>query len=211
MFHLGQFRIVLLAALAFLLITPAHADTYKIVYEGYSQHEDFYGIDIIGDYVVDLSYDASFGLIPQCDPHAAGCYASYYVGSTGPTYTYTPPALDYDDGSPCTSILFPGFLPDKGVCNNGHTVVGGMIGPFGSFNVWDGPDPIADLLLPYATFDGGYMDSYGDVVFIDGHDDKLIAAYDLTSTRPAPEPNTLILLGTGCLSLLGATRRLTRR
>jgi hypothetical protein len=70
--------------------------------------------------------------------------------------------------------------------------------------VFDGPD-VSDV-ISYGTFDGGHINANGDAVFIDGFADELIFAQDLT-TAATPEPNSLILFGTGCLSILGTLRR----
>ncbi len=210
---LGKSRLALATALAILPLTqaPALADTYQITFVLHTQDEAFVGIDDAGDYVVNLTNGISISGPPgPCGAGASTCFETVYSGSSTPVYTTTAPILTYDNGTPCAPTLFSGLTPQKGVCNNGHTVVGGMGGATDSFGVWDGPDPIADLLLFGATFDGGYMNASGDVVFIDGHDDELIAATDLSSPRPIPEPGGLLLLGTGFLSFIGAIRRRIR-
>jgi hypothetical protein len=94
----------------------------------------------------------------------------------------------------------------KGVCNNGHEIYGGIYGNI--LGVWTGPDPIADLLLNPGSFDGGFINANGDAVFIDGFDDTLISAVDLSTITP--EPDSLLLVGTGGLALLGVLRRFAR-
>ena len=51
------------------------------------------------------------------------------------------------------------------------------------------------------------MTSNGNAYFIDGLNNTLDVALDLTSLNAVPEPSTLALAGTGLLSLLGAVRR----
>ena len=105
--------------------------------------------------------------------------------------------------------------PLKAVCNNGHEIFGGYYFPpvpnpslpnDGELQgVWTGPNVTTDYLGP-ESFDGGFINSRGDAVFIDGLDDDLIFALDDT-TSAVPEPASLILLATGCLSSLVLSRR----
>jgi hypothetical protein len=75
--------------------------------------------------------------------------------------------------------------------------------------VWAGPDN--DLtLLSNGTFDAGFINSNGDAVFIDGFDDTLVFADDVT-TKPIPEPAGWLLLGTGGIICLSALRRKASR
>jgi len=50
------------------------------------------------------------------------------------------------------------------------------------------------------------MTANGNAFFIDGADDTLDVALDL-STVPTPEPGTLSMLGTGALMVVGTLRR----
>jgi hypothetical protein len=52
------------------------------------------------------------------------------------------------------------------------------------------------------------MTANGNVFFIDGALDTLDVAIDL-DTIPAPEPGSLMLLGTGALGMVGMMRRRT--
>jgi PEP-CTERM motif len=115
--------------------------------------------------------------------------------------------LAFDNGTTYSIGLDASFTPQttaNGICNNGHEIFGAFVNGFG---VFDGPDT-SDKFFG-GTFDGGFINANGDAVFIDGHDDELIFAQDLT-TASTPEPSSLFLLGTGCLSLLGTLRRYTR-
>jgi hypothetical protein len=68
---------------------------------------------------------------------------------------------------------------------------------------------VSDVILGAATFDGGHINANGDAVFIDGFADELIFAQDLT-TASTPEPSSLLLFGTGCVSILATLRRYPR-
>ena len=70
---------------------------------------------------------------------------------------------------------------------------------------------------------GGFINGNGDAVFTDSIGNTLIYADDLTppsshqfesnrvsATDPVPEPGTLLLVGTGALSLLTTVRRKLR-
>jgi hypothetical protein len=182
---------------------PATADTYNVTVVAHTQDESFVGIDGNGDFAVNVSNhnDAS-----TCGGHLGDPCFEVFLLSQSPYFTSTAPVL-VDNGSPCTIVLDAGFgqTTPEGICNNGHEIFGALT----TVGVWDGPDP-SDLLLAAGTFDGGaFMNANGDAVFIDGHDDELIFAQDLT-TAATPEPGSLLLFGTGCLSLLGTLRRSKR-
>jgi hypothetical protein len=194
-----------LTILPFTVSAAALADSYQLTVVSMSQHENFFGIDTNGDFVLNRSADA----VNPCGIGYTPCFETFYVGQSSPIVSTSAPALAYDDGTPCSPILFPGFSPSggiHGVCNNGHAISGGSDAAH-LIGVWDGPDPIANLLL-IGSFDGGAMNAKGDAVFIDGFHDTLDSAFDLTTATP--EPSSLILLGTGCLAMLGTFRRFIR-
>ena len=194
-----------LAACSFLILTlfaahPAKADTYQITVVDMTQNENFLGIDDQGDFVVNDSNNASKCGESFGDP----CFEVFLVGQS-PFFTATPPVLAFDNGSPCTIALDASFAPQltaSGICNNGHEIFGAFSNTLG-FGVWDGPDTSDKILI--GTFDGGFINANGDAVFIDGLVDELIFAEDLTTT--IPEPSSLLLFGTGCLTMVGAFRR----
>jgi hypothetical protein len=181
---------------------PAIADTYKVTVVAHTQDESFMGIDGKGDFAVNVSNHNNSS---TCGGHLGDPCFEVFLLSQSPYFTSTAPVL-VGNGSPCTIVLDANFgqtIPE-GICNNGHEIFGAAT----TLGVWDGPDP-SDFLWA-GTFDGGaFMNADGDAVFIDGHDDELIFAQDLT-TAATPEPGSLLLFGTGCLSLLGKLRRSKR-
>lgn len=104
-----------------VMAVPAFADTYSITVVSHTQHENFYGIDGNGTFVVNLTGD-------PVNPCGGGtCFATHY-GTLAPVFSTTAPALAYDNGIACAPVLFPGFSPSgpgNGRCNNGHAISGG--------------------------------------------------------------------------------------
>lgn len=205
---------VLFAVTVFLLsVSSALADTYSINVVANTQNANFYGIDTVGDFVVNVSNSliASGGACGGATG-ASSCFETFYAGNPNAVFSTTAPALNYSDGSSCTV----GVL--SGICNNGHELLGGFLD--NTMGIWTGTDPAADLLA-IGTFEGGVMNELGDAVFIDGSNDTLVAVVDMPTApdyfsknelfsdplQPTPEPKSLMLVGTGLLGLLGLGRR----
>ena len=200
------FAATALIALALVATHPAKADTYKITVVDFYVNENFLGIDDKGDFVVNNLGDNAIkcGGLPG-DP----CFEVFLVGQS-PFFTTTAPVLAFDNGASCTVVLDASFAPQStlpGICNNGHEIFSAF--PSG---VFDGPD-VSDLVLFGGKFGGGFINANGDAVFTEdiyhGFNGELIFAQDLT-TASTPEPSSLLLFGTGCVSILGTLRRYTR-
>jgi hypothetical protein len=179
-----------LAATPFLVPAQVHADTYQIFDLGSTNARDLIGIDNLGQVVI-LNVNT-------------GDYLTYSNGVLVNT-TSTLPSLIYDNGTPCSAPAGFGIPnPSSVVCNNER------IGFDSKFNTNSEPDglysgPISSLTLlePSGSIEPRELNSSGDITWIDGQIEENFEAIDLTT----PEPNSLLLVGTGCVSLLCVLRR----
>lgn len=206
----GYMVAVVLAASVFLFgVVAAFGDSYTVSVVTHTQSENFVGIDADGDFVVNVTNSL---MIPgsSCGGvmGALNCFETYYAGQQSPVFSTVAPGLAWDNGAACTV----GAL--SGVCNNGHELLGGYMG--GLKGVWAGLGSLTEI-LPGGSFDGGYMNSFGDAVFIDGSDDTLVSVMDMPTvgfrslmekSQPVPEPASVWLVGLG---MLASTMLVVRR
>jgi hypothetical protein len=179
-----------LVATLFLVPARVHADTYQLVDLGNDNARSIVGIDTSGQVVI------SNGILFE--------YQTYSNGVVVNT-TSTLPSLTYDDGTPCS--VPSGFalaLSSEVVCNNGRTGFGSRFNPNGDTGgIYTGPVSSLSFFDPAGSTDLAVLNSSGDFAWSDGVHEENFEAIDLTT----PEPGSLLLVGTGCLSLFGLLRR----
>jgi hypothetical protein len=177
-----------LAATLFLAPAQLRADTYKIVDLGDDNNRTINGIDNLGAVVI------FNGTLSEYQTYSNGVLVST---------TSTLPNLTYDDGTPCS--VPSGFTVDSvSVCNNGRTGFGSRANPNSDENgVYTGPVNSLTLVEPFGQNVAAFLNSSGDFAWSDPFIEENFEAIDLTT----PEPNSLLLVGTGCLSLFCVLRK----
>ncbi|HTC75947.1 MAG TPA: PEP-CTERM sorting domain-containing protein [Edaphobacter sp.] len=177
-----------LAATLFLVPARVHADTYKIIDLGNDNGYNIVGIDNLGQVVIFNTFTS--------------VYWTYDNGVLVNT-TSSLPSLTYDNGTPCS--VPAGFNPDGTViCNNGRTGFGSRFNPNGDQGgVYTGPTSSLTLVEIGGATVATVLNASGDFAWSDGVREESFEAIDLTT----PEPASLLLVGTGCLTLFGVLRR----
>jgi hypothetical protein len=179
-----------LAATPYLVPVRLHADTYKIINLGIDNGRPIVDIDTSGDLIIFNEFTLD--------------YETYTNGVLVNT-TSTLPSLTYDNGTPCS--VPAGFVAapaSKVICNNGRTGFGSRSNPnLDEDGVYTGPDSSLTLVDPFGTADLAVLNASGDFAWQDGIIEDNFEAIDLTT----PEPNSLLLVGTGCLSVFCVLRR----
>jgi len=182
-----------LAAMLFLPPAPAHADTYTIyTLGGTIGGQVIVGIDNLGQVVILNENGGAFT-----------DYLTYDKGVLVNT-TSTLPNLTYDNGVACSPPAGFATAGNDTVCNSGRTGFGSRFNPNGDAGgVYTGPVSDLTLIEPGGTADSAKLNSSGDFAWTDGQVEENFEAVDLTT----PEPGSLLLVGTGCFSLLYVLRR----
>jgi hypothetical protein len=201
------FIVCSLIVLTLVAVRPAKADQYSISVVQITQDTSFSGLDDQGHAVINED-DNSY----LCGEIFGGTCFEIYEPGQSPVFSVNAPALIYDNGTPCTIALDASFAPQEtahGICNNGHEVFAAV--PSSGFleRAYDGPDRSDEI--PGTLLDAPeLLDANGDFAYIEAADNRIIYAQDLT-TIATPEPDSIVLLGTGCLTLVGTLRRNLKR
>jgi hypothetical protein len=192
-----------IAAILFTFPVPAHADTYTVYNLSDANATTLYGITTSGEVV---TYNSGCGL-----PNFP-CYTDYVNGAKVGTST-TAPAFAYDDGTKCSipsGFAFHGSSSASPVCNNGFIGFGTLSNPNGDpSGIYTGPTSDLSLVQAFGSTDELAINRSGDFAWVDGRDEFIYEAVDNT-TAITPEPSSILLVGSGVLSLIEVARRRLR-
>ena len=190
-------RITLVFAFCLLVPYKAVADTYRLVTLISDEDYFFDGMDDSGD--VTISHPGFLGANP-----GGSIYYNFLNGVAVGSFSTIAPTFVPDNGSPCTPALPAGESVVTGVCNNGREAFLGFVTPGQVFGaLYEGP-PFT-LISSLGRGSLIYMDANGDIVFNEPVDENWLEAIDLTTSTP--EPNTLLLFGTGVVAIIQSIRR----
>jgi hypothetical protein len=180
---------IAIAVVLLILCSTAHADTYQIFDLGDDNGQDIVGIDASGTVV---TFNNSL-------------YMYFVETAGGAVYGSTiDPGLTYDNGTPCSPVLSAGMsVLGRASCNNGYEVFGGDYLD-ANRGLYTGPAP--NDFLQSGSVDILVLNSSGDFAWSDGRDEENFLAIDLSSQTP--EPDSILLLGTGLIAAAGMRRRL---
>ena len=196
-YRFSAIAVIVLSSLA------AHADTYQLFNIGSDNGYHFVGMDDLWRRR-NQGYSHSQNYLSENLSDAD----SYYIYSNGILtfvfYSATDPVFSADNGTPCTPSVPAGGFVLRGVCNNGRDAFTGQLSAGEDINeVYEGPS--FTNIYPGPQSELIYMNSVGDIVFNDPTNEYWFFAEDLTTSTP--EPGTLLLVGTGFLSVAGRIRR----